>query len=149
MSMYRIRLGPSTTYVTRPLELVPGESQEYPRGFVHDGSVPSCPAALTRRGKPDMQNVSRISFSVGKAMAVLLISMLWITACHSEPLRGRVGSSSKFYSGWIDLQQLTDFHRDDILKITVDRRGQRNLCKVTTQRTEVRMMTTRGQGFTV
>jgi hypothetical protein len=97
-------------------------AQEYPRGFVHDGSVPSCPAALTRRGKPDMQNVSRISFSVGKAMAVLLISMLWITACHSEPLRGTVGSSSKFYSGWIDLQQLTDFHRDDILKITVDRR---------------------------
>jgi hypothetical protein len=68
-----------------------------------------------------MQNLPRTN-SFGAAVAALLIAVLWPGECRADPVRGKTGSTSKYYSGWIDLQRLTDFHRGDKLRLTMDQR---------------------------
>jgi hypothetical protein len=59
-----------------------------------------------------MNRLARFSVLLG------LILILAYPVC-AEPLKGRIGSSEKWGSGWIDLDKMTDFKPGDKLKLRI------------------------------
>ncbi len=47
------------------------------------------------------------------------VVLMGLQVAYSEPLTGAVGASSRWGSGWIDLEKPTDFKQGDKLKLTI------------------------------
>lgn len=54
-----------------------------------------------------------------RVTAVLALSFILAHPVFSEPLTGRIGSSSLWGSGWIDLETRTDFKRGDKVRLKI------------------------------
>lgn len=54
-----------------------------------------------------------------RVIAVLVLSFVLAHAVFSEPLIGRIGSSSLWGSGWIDLDMRTNFRRGDTVTLKI------------------------------
>lgn len=57
--------------------------------------------------------------SYDKIMVVFFMTTLFLSIVSGQQLRGRIGSSRQWNSGWIDLQRITDFNNRDTLIIRV------------------------------
>lgn len=56
---------------------------------------------------------------LARLSVMLVLTLVWIHPAFSESLKGRVGASSQWGSGWIDLEVMANFKRGDKLKLRV------------------------------
>lgn len=50
---------------------------------------------------------------------ILGLAFVWAHPAFSEPLKGRIGSSEQWGSGWIDLDKMADLKQGDKLKLQI------------------------------
>lgn len=56
---------------------------------------------------------------LARLTAVLVLSFIFALPVFSEPLKGKIGSSALWGSGWIDLEAKTNFSRGDKISLKI------------------------------
>jgi len=74
---------------------------------------------------------------MSKASTIVILALVLVAMClspvYAETLKGAIGSSSRWGSGWIDLKPSVDFQKGEKLKLTIEGSAKKIVIRLLTE----------------